>query len=89
MTKRSLIVMAATCVAALFVAPSAASACEACFGAADAAATKGMNNAIFFLLGVIGLVQVGFVKLFWNFHKRSRSLAERREKFRIVQGGLR
>ena len=89
MTKRSLIAIAATCLAASLLVPSAASACEACFGAADAAATKGMNNAIFFLLGVIGLVQVGFVKLFWDFHKRSRSLAERREKFRIVQGGLR
>ena len=89
MTKRSLIGIAATCLAASFLAPSAASACEACFGAADAAATKGMNNAIFFLLGVIGLVQVGFVKLFWDFHKRSRSLAERKQKFRIVQGGLR
>jgi len=48
-----------------------------------------MNNAIFFLLGVIGFVQVGFIKLFWDFHKRSRSLIERKEKFRIVQGGLR
>ena len=89
MTKRSLIVIMATCLAASFLAPSAASACEACFGAADAAATKGMNNAIFFLLGVIGFVQVGFIKLFWDFHKRSRSLIERKEKFRIVQGGLR
>ena len=89
MTKRSFIAIAATCLAASLLAPSAASACEACFGAADAAATKGMNNAIFFLLGVIGVVQVGFVKLFWGFHKRSRSLAERREKFRILQGGLR
>ncbi len=89
MTKRLLPVIVASCLAVSFLAPSAASACEACFGAADAAATKGMNNAIFFLLGVIGLVQIGFVTLFWDFHRRSRALTERKEKFRIVQGGLR
>ena len=89
MMKRLIPLIVASGLAASFLAPSAASACEACFGAADAAATRGMNNAIFFLLGVIGFVQVGFIKLFWDFHKRSRSLIERKEKFRIVQGGLR
>lgn len=88
MMKRLILLIVVSGLAASFLAPSAASACEACFGAADAAATKGMNNAIFFLLGVIGLVQVGFVTLFWDFRRRSRLLTERREKFRIVQGGV-
>jgi len=70
------------------VAPAAV-ACEVCLGASDAPAVQGMNNAILFLLAIIGLVQVGFVKLFWEFRKRSRSIEERKEQFRIVQGGLR
>ena len=69
--------------------PSAATACEVCLGASDAPAVAGMNNAILFLLGVIGLVQVGFVKLFWEFRKRARSIQERKAPFRAVQGGLR
>ena len=73
----------------VLVGGSPAQACEVCFGAADDPATLGMNNAILFLLGVIGLVQVGFVTLFWEFRKRSRSLAEKKEKFRVLQGGLR
>ena len=73
----------------VFLLPQAAIACEVCFGASDAPAVRGMNNAILFLLGVIGLVQVGFVKLFWEFRKRARSIRERKETFRIVQGGLR
>ena len=67
---------------------SSAQACEVCFGAAGDPATLGMNNAVLFLLGVIGLVQVGFVTLFFKFRKRSRSLAEKKEKFRVLQGGL-
>ncbi len=70
------------------VGSSPAQACEVCFGAADDPATLGMNGAILFLLGVIGLVQVGFVSLFWGFRKRSRSLVERKKKFRVLQGGL-
>ena len=65
-----------------------AQACEVCFGTADDPATLGMNGAILFLLGVIGLVQFGFVSLFWGFRKRSRSLSEKKKKFRVLQGGL-
>ena len=68
--------------------PSAASACEVCFGASDSAATKGMNNAILFLLGTIGLVQVGFVAMFWEFRRRRRSVQEKKDRFRVLQGGL-
>jgi hypothetical protein len=47
-----------------------------------------MNGAILFLLGIIGLVQFGFISLFWGFRKRSRSLSEKKKKFRVLQGGL-
>ena len=67
----------------------AASACEVCFGAPDDPATIGMNNAILFLLGVIALVQIGFIGLFWEFRRRSRELREKKEKFQVLQGGMR
>ena len=82
------ILVAMSALALVLLVPASASACEVCFGASDAPAVKGMNNAILFLLGVIGLVQIGFVKLFWEFRKRSRALSETREKFRILEGGL-
>lgn len=63
-------------------------ACEACFGDPNNPATKGMNNAIFFLLGVIGLVQVGFVSLFWQFRKRAKYREDRRKQFQVLRGGI-
>ena len=73
---------------AVLFSPVPARACEVCFGAADDPATLAMNNAILFLLGVIGLVQVGFVGLFVNFRRRARVQAEKKEKDRVLQGGL-
>ena len=61
---RSVNLVASFLAAVLLVGVSPVEACEVCFGAADDPATLGMNNAILFLLGVIGLVQVGFVSLF-------------------------
>jgi hypothetical protein len=84
----SMTVMTVLFAGGALVGSSPAQACEVCFGAADDPATLGMNNAILFLLGVIGLVQIGFVSLFWQFRKRSRSLSEKKKKFRVLQGGL-
>ncbi len=75
-------------VAALLAAPAAARACAVCFGAADSAMTRGMNNGILALLAVIGLVQIGFVALFLHFRNRSRRLRERRRSLHLIQGGL-
>ncbi len=72
----------------ILLSPVPVQACEVCFGAADDPATTAMNNAILFLLGVIGLVQVGFVGLFFDFRRRARRQAEKKEKFRVLQGGL-
>ncbi len=68
--------------------PVTTEACATCFGDPNSAETKGVKNAVLFLLGVIGLVQVGFVKMFWNFRKRAKSLEDRRKDFRILRGGL-
>ncbi len=68
--------------------PASVRACAVCFGAADSAMTEGMNAGILALLGVVGVVQVGFVALFLRFRQRSKRLRERRESLRLIQGGL-
>ena len=73
--------------AMLFLA-SAANACPVCFGGPDSI-TKGIDTAIFFLLSIVGLVQLGFVALFWSFRRRAKELQRRREQFHLIEGGLR
>lgn len=72
---------------ALLASAAPAAACAVCFGAPDDAMTEGMNNGILVLLGTIGLVQVGFVALFWKFWRRAKRLAERRARFQLIEGG--
>jgi hypothetical protein len=74
-------------VIALFLAPAILSACPVCYGAPGSPMTKSSNNAIIFMLGVIGFVQVGFVAMFWSFWRRAKELRRRRESFRLVDGG--
>jgi len=78
---------AAIALAALLV-PVIASACPVCFGNPGAPMTKGTNNGILFLLGIIGFVQVGFVAMFWAFWRRARALRAHRDSFRVIDGGL-
>ena len=65
----------------------AVNACPVCFGNPASPLTKGTSNGILFLLGVIGLVQIGFVALFVTFWRRARSLRRRRESFHLIEGG--
>lgn len=62
-------------------------ACPVCFGNPDSPLTKGTSNGILFLLGVIGLVQIGFVALFITFWRRARAIRRRRESFHLIEGG--
>ena len=64
-------------------------ACTVCFGDPDSSETKGLRGAILFLLVLVGLVQVGFVRLFWGIRQRARLHEERKKKFTVVRGGLR
>jgi heme/copper-type cytochrome/quinol oxidase subunit 2 len=66
----------------------AAGACPVCFGGPDSI-SKGMDTAILFLLSIVGLVQVGFVALFWSFRRRAKALQRKREQFHLIEGGLR
>ena len=70
--------------------PAVGEACAVCFGGVDSPMTKGMNNGILSLLGILGLVQAGFVALFIKFRQPSRQLGkmkEASETFRRFAGG--
>jgi len=82
MTLRALLAVA------LVVLPTIASACPVCFGNPAAPMSKGTNNGILFLLGIVGFVQVGFVAMFWAFWRRARALRAHRDSFRVIDGGL-
>ena len=73
---------------ALLLIASAANACPVCFGGPNSI-SKGMDTAILFLLSCVGLVQIGFVALFWSFRRRAKELQRRREQFHLIEGGLR
>jgi hypothetical protein len=66
----------------------ALTACPVCFGGASGGG-QGMNAAIFFLLAIVGFVQIGFVALFWSFWRRAKELRRRRESFHLLEGGVR
>jgi len=84
MTRRARFVVIAI---VLLVVPAVLSACPVCYGAPNSPMTKSSNNAIIFMLGIIGFVQVGFVAMFWSFWRRAKELRRRRESFRLVDGG--
>ena len=77
---------ALVCLAVVLV-PVVASACPVCYGQTATPLTKGANNGILFLLGIIGSVQVGFVALFFSFWRRTKALQQRCEQFRVIDGG--
>jgi uncharacterized membrane protein len=69
---------------------SESEACSVCFvGESDSPMAQGMNNAIWVLLAIVGVVQIGFVALFWSFWRRARAIRKRREQFRLIQGLVR
>jgi uncharacterized membrane protein YccC len=87
--RRAVLVVVALALGLDLILPQIASACATCFGAADAPMTKGMNNAILMLIGVVGLVYVGIGKVAWDFRKRSRRLAEKersKPQLRLIRG---
>src|SRR4051794_41649812 len=71
MTRRTQFVVIAIC---LSLVPSILSACPVCYGSPTSPMTKSTNNAIMFLLGVIGFVQVCFIALFLSFLRPGEGL---------------
>lgn len=64
-------------------------ACPVCFGDPASPLTKGATNAVWFLLGVIGFVQIGLVALFVTFWRRARARNKFRHQFHLIEGGVR
>ncbi len=64
-------------------------ACSVCFGDPNSAETRGLRGAIAFLILVVGLVQVGFIRLFWTFRQRAKLHDERKKRFSVIRGGVR
>lgn len=61
--------------------------CPVCFGDPNDPMVKGVNNGIWVLLGLVGVVQIGFVAMFWSFWRRGRELKRFRESLRVIEGG--
>ena len=79
---------AAITLIALILAPQAFG-CSVCYGAPGDPLVKGANNGIMFLLGIVGLVQIGFIAMFWSFWRRAREQRRFRESLRVIEGGSR
>jgi len=65
-----------------------AHACPTCYGDPNSPLTRGSDNAVLFMLGIVGFVQIGFVGLFVTFWRRARALRRRKESLRLLDGGL-
>ena len=87
MTHRARFAVAVLITVAVLGAAEPAMACPVCFGQSDSPMAQGMNNGIFFLLGIIGTVQIGFVALFVSFRRRGKELQERKDSFEVIRGG--
>jgi len=85
-------VKTAATAAALLALPRLAAACSVCFGAADAPMVHGQNSGILALLAVVGVVQVGVVKVVWDIRQRGKRLpppptAAPARRLRLIHGG--
>ena len=87
MNHRARFAVAVVIAVAVLGAVEPAMACPVCFGESDSPMAQGMNNGIFFLLGVIGTVQIGFVALFVSFRRRGKEVQERKDSFEVIRRG--
>ncbi len=69
--------------------PAVAEACPVCYGDIGGPAARGINNGILSMLAVVGVVQIGFVMLFVGMWRRGKLLRERKESFKVIDGGVR
>ena len=65
-----------------------ADACSVCFGDPNSQMTKGAEQGVWFLLGIMLLVQVGFGIFFIYLRRRARGFRDPvpRPVFRLVKG---
>jgi hypothetical protein len=65
-----------------------ARACAVCFGDPNSQLTKGAEQGVWFLLGIMVLVQVGFGIFFFHLRRRAQRFRDPmpRPVFRLVKG---
>jgi hypothetical protein len=82
------IVAAGTALVALLLTPHLAAACAVCFGDPSAQMSKGAEQGVWFLLGIMVLVQIGFGIFFFYLRRRARHFRDPvgRPVFRLVKG---
>jgi hypothetical protein len=66
----------AVMIAGLLLAPRVALACPVCFGQNDSPMASAINMGILLMLGVTGVVLVGFASFFIHLIRRARLAAE-------------
>ena len=68
--------------------PRLAAACAVCFGDPSAQMTKGAEQGVWFLLGIMLLVQAGFAIFFFYLRRRAQRFHDPmpRPVFRLVKG---
>jgi hypothetical protein len=79
----------AAAAAALLGLPGPAGACAVCYGAPASSETAGLNAAILFLLGIVGVVQAGLVAMFLAIRRRGRDYQRRKAELHLIEGGAR
>jgi hypothetical protein len=86
LTRLALLLVAVLAIAAAV--PGAAAACAVCFGDPSAQMTKGAEQGVWFLLGIMVLVQVGFGIFFFHLRRRAQHFRDPRPRpvFRLVKG---
>ena len=71
-TQQFRVLATATVVTLVMAVPRVLLACAVCYGAPDAAPTRGMNLGIVTMLGVTGVVLGGFGGMIFCFARRAR-----------------
>ena len=79
----------AVIVVLVFGSVAAVSACPVCVGDTDSKMVQGTNNAILFMLAMVGVVQACLVALFVSVRRRSKALDRRLDRFQLIEGGTR
>ncbi|HEV7767118.1 MAG TPA: hypothetical protein VGQ76_19105 [Thermoanaerobaculia bacterium] len=74
----------AAAVIAMIVFAPALFGCPVCFGAPDDPMIKGVNNGIWVLLSLVGVVQIGFIAMFFSFWRRAREQKRFRDSLQVI-----
>jgi len=60
--------------------PQTLSACPICMGAPDSPAASAVNNAIFIMFGVLGIIFTGIGSVFFSLYRRAKHSSQQHEE---------